>query len=104
MAFELGIDFGCVTFGSRKHRVKAFLVLERNPYDYKKAISDISGTDIFCHKNSPAEIVKVVRNWLKETSHIRCIHGPSRVWSHYNYFMADFYKKRTSEGFSRNDI
>jgi hypothetical protein len=65
MPFEPGIDLGARLFGNTKLEQKKFLILESDPFRYKAAISDLSGSDIAHHKNDPAKVVVVVRNWLK---------------------------------------
>ena len=49
MPFELGIDYGCKTFGAAPLATKCILVLEERRYDYQKCLSDIAGWDIEAH-------------------------------------------------------
>lgn len=46
MPFELGIDFGCRTYGRPRQRCKRTLVLEAKPHRYKASISDLAGADM----------------------------------------------------------
>ncbi|CAN5283455.1 hypothetical protein BH11PSE9_BH11PSE9_16170 [soil metagenome] len=103
MPFELGIDFGCRRFGNPKQRGKRFLVLEAEPYRYRAALSDLSGSDIESHGNEPYRVVGVVRNWLKNVSSIPAA-GPAKIASAFSDFMADNYDRLTAEGFSSADI
>ena len=53
MPFELGLDVGCRLFGRGHWSQKKCLILEAEPYRYRAAISDISGSDIAAHANEP---------------------------------------------------
>jgi len=64
MPFELGIDHGSRLFGSGKLSNKAILILEYYPYDYQKALSDISGWDICSHQGDHLKAVRHVSTWL----------------------------------------
>ena len=78
MPFELGLDFGCRLFGSGIQKGKRCLVLEAEPYRYKAALSDLSGSDIESHGNEPYRVVAVVRNWLKNVSPMQAA-GPAKI-------------------------
>ena len=43
---------------------KKTLVLEKEPYRYQAALSDLSGSDIKNHSDEPIRLVKVVRDWF----------------------------------------
>jgi hypothetical protein len=104
MPFELGIDVGCRLFGSRLRAGKKCLVLEAEPYRYKAAISDLSGSDISFHGNEPDRIVGAVRNWLQNVCELKKPPGPAAIWGAYTDFMAQDYDALTAEGFSPRDI
>lgn len=103
MPFELGIDYGLRKFAENHYREKKFLVLEKDQYDYAKALSDISGVDIKSHNNQPVKIVRVVRNWLTNFIDEK-IHPAAKVWENFNYFMEFFFEEGTKQGFSEDDI
>ena len=103
MPFEMGIDFGCRTFGRGPLRSKRTLVLEADPHRYRTAVSDLSGCDIEAHEDTPLQVVVAVRKWLKNT----CGHnapGPAKIWGDFNDFMASNYDELKAEGFSDADI
>ncbi|MHA1613434.1 MAG: hypothetical protein ACTSYJ_01240 [Candidatus Thorarchaeota archaeon] len=104
MPFELGLDFGCKEYGQEKHCEKKCLVLDKDPYRYQKALSDISGSDISSHSNEPRKLVGVLRNWFIENGSRVTIPSPTVIWDKFNTFMADYYLKRSDEGFSKNDL
>ncbi|NBC16252.1 MAG: hypothetical protein GVY18_02925 [Bacteroidetes bacterium] len=104
MPFELGIDYGCRTFSENHLATKKCLVLETKPYDYMKALSDLSGSDIKNHKDDPAEVVRSVRNWFVETVGLRDISPPKQIWYRFNDFTSDFYDARLEEGYTDEDL
>lgn len=65
MPLELGLDLGCKRFGKPFQTEKVVLVLDVDPYRYQKFISDISGQDIYAHKNSKATLINVIRDWFR---------------------------------------
>ncbi|MGI8883060.1 MAG: hypothetical protein ACR2IA_02315 [Pyrinomonadaceae bacterium] len=103
MPFELGIDYGCRKYATNHHQDKKFLVLEKDRYDYAKAISDLAGVDIKNHNNEPIKIIRITRNWLNGFVE-ESVDAPAVVWEKYNLFMQNFAEKRTEQGFSRDDI
>ena len=62
MPFELGLDFGCRFYGSRRLTTKQCLILEQERYRYQKVLSDISGNDIRAHEAAPKSW-----SWRSET-------------------------------------
>lgn len=103
MPFELGLDFGCRLFGSRLQKGKRCLILEAEPYRYKAALSDLSGSDIENHGNEPYRVVGIVRNWLKNVYPMQAA-GPAKIASAFTDFMAQNYDDLTAKGFSPRDI
>jgi len=104
MPFELGIEYGCRQFSSNYLKEKRCLILEKESYNYIKALSDLSGVDIKSHKNDPSTLVREVRNWFVETVGLRGLKSPTIIWYGFNDFMSDFYVTRQSEGFSDDDL
>lgn len=103
MPFELGIDFGCRTFGRGQLGTKKMLVLEVEPHRYRAAVSDLSGCDIETHDNTPIQVVVAVRKWLKNACGLNAP-GPTRIWGDFNDFMAYNYDQLKVDGFSDVDI
>ena len=104
MPFELGIDYGSRKFAENHFGEKKFLVLEKEKYDYSKALSDFAGADIKNHNDDPRTIIKVVRNWFVETVNLTGVAATSVIWSDFIDFMADFDAERRSNGFEDEDI
>lgn len=103
MPFELGLDFGCRAFGSTAQRTKKCLVLEAEPFRYKAALSDLSGSDIACHHNDPLRVVVEVRNWLKNVCGVEAP-GPTKISGAFIDFMGQNYDALKLKGFSDRDI
>jgi hypothetical protein len=103
MAFELGIDIGCRLFGQGKEKKKKCLILEKERYRIRKALSDLSGADIKNHNNDPENIVRAVRDWFVENG-LKRVTNANAIWQKFNNFMADFYQQRKKEGYRDKDI
>lgn len=103
MPFELGLDLGCRRFKGGRWADKRILVLEKEDFAYRAALSDIAGSDIRVHHNKPTAIVSVVREWLDGQAGLRA-HGPSLIWDRFNEFTAASYDELTNRGFSDGDI
>jgi len=104
MPFELGIDYGSRRFASDHLKNKKFLILEKKPHDYKKALSDFSGVDIKNHGDKPSEVIRSVRDWFVETVKLKGVKGATAIWYRFNDFASDLYKQRKAEGFSDKDL
>jgi hypothetical protein len=104
MPFELGIDYGSRRFASNYLKGKKYLILEKEAFNYRKALSDISGVDIKNHDNKPAKMVQAIRNWFVETVGLSNVAGPTAIWYKFNDFTSDFYTRRQNEGFSDEDL
>ena len=72
-------------------------------YHYKAALSDLPGSDIANHRNNPATVVVVVRNWLKNECKIDAPE-PTLRWDSFNFFMADIYVDLLERGFSKENV
>lgn len=103
MPFELGLEIGCIRYKGGKWAKKKCLILEAEKYRYQAALSDLSNSDIQVHRDEPAEVVRVVRNWLSGQTK-KAVAGPARVWGAFNYFMADNYDRLVREGYSPENI
>jgi len=89
MPFELGIFLAAKKFGREEHGKKKCLILDKSPYRYQNFISDISGQDIEAHDNEPEKAIRIVRDWLRNTSLRRTIPGGHEICRHYRIFIDD---------------
>lgn len=103
MPFELGLDIGNKHYSS-DNKDKKILVLCAEKYDYQKALSDFSGCDIKIHNNLEYDLIKVIREWFKETVGVADIAGPMGIWNRYMDFKADLDFAFKEKGFSEEDL
>ena len=103
MPFELGLDVGCSCFGTGEQLSKRCLILEKEPYRYQIALSDLSSSDIAVHHDEPVRVVAAVRHWLVNDVGID-LPGPSGLFDQFTQFMADNYDDLLSHGFNKTEI
>jgi hypothetical protein len=89
MPLELGMFLGAKRFGESEQKKKICLILDNAPYRYQSFISDIAGQDIQAHKNDDAEVIKIVRNWLRSTSGSVSIPGGKEILRRYRQFESE---------------
>jgi hypothetical protein len=104
MSFELGIDYGSRQHGPEFMRSKKCLILEKEPHDFKIALSDLSGVDIKNHGNKPGEVVRAVRDWFYETVGLRDAPYPNVIWFRFNDFTTSLFEGRLAEGIPEDDV
>ena len=104
LPFELGVDRGAQLFGPTRLRAKCCLMLERNQYDFHRALSDLSGVDIKSHRNRPVQIVRAVREWFVETVGLRRVPTATQLWYRFTEFATSFYDARAADGYSDDDL
>jgi hypothetical protein len=86
MPLELGLFLGCKRFGTAHHKRKSCLVLDRDRYRYQKYISDIAGQDPEAHGNSPEQVIRCVRDWLRTETKDADIPGSGHFVSRFQLF------------------
>ena len=80
-------------------------MLGEKPHDYKKALSDLAGIDAKAHRNNPEKVIFALRNWFIESiCSNKATDSASVIWYKFSDFKDDFYKRRKSEGFSKEDL
>jgi|ERR1041384_3306665 hypothetical protein len=103
--FELGIDYGCRCTAKGPLKRKKFLVLGEKLHDHKKALSDLAGIDASSHMNNPEKVVLALRNWFIESvPSNKTADSATAIWHKFVDFNKDFYARRKSEGFSKEDL
>lgn len=88
MPFELGLFVGAKHYGSKRHKNKSCLILDKIQYQYQKTISDIAGHDIKVHGDNIENIFPVIRDWLRVNSDIQ-IPGSAYIYNRYKKFQID---------------
>jgi len=104
MPFELGMDYGARVFGAAFMHGKRCLILEQNLYDFKKALSDLSGVDIKPHHNEPDEVIRAVRDWFVETVGLRRVETATVIWYRFSDFTTAFFEQMLALGSPEKDI
>lgn len=89
MPLELGIDLGAAKYGDSQLKTKTLLVLDRTRYRYQQFISDISGQDVYAHRRSIRQAVRLVRDWLADESSLPAIPGGNYVYARYRIFRSN---------------
>lgn len=89
MPLELGLFLGCKRFGLPNQSKKRTLILDSEPYRYRKFISDIGGQDIRSQGGDPERAVREVRDWLQATSRRVGLAGGGEIAEHYRRFQRD---------------
>lgn len=90
MPLELGLFIGAKRYGDSVQKKKKFIILDREPYRYQQAISDISGQDISAHQNDPERAISEIRDWLKNVSKRKSIPGGRFVIKRYRTYEQDY--------------
>lgn len=103
MPFELGIDYACRLYRGGHWTEKRILVLEDKRYELKKALSDLSGSDVEPHDNEPVKVCRIVRDWLAQALPADSP-SPSSLWAAFNAFTAENYEILTKADWSPEDI
>ncbi len=103
MPFELGMDFGCRSFGGYPLDQKKILVLEEQKYRYQAAISDLAGNDIEAHEGDYSKAMRKVRNWITSLGGFELL-GASKILGEYDDFHKWYYDRQRAAGFSQEDI
>lgn len=93
MPLELGMFLGAKRFSAdAKQKSKRLIILDREPYRYQQAISDISGQDIECHNGNAESAIRCVRHWLNAVSGRKSIPGANHVIRRYRAYATDLPK------------
>ena len=88
MPLELGIVLGAKFLGTEKQMQKTVLILDKEPYQYQKYLSDIAGQDISFHLDDPQLLTTEIRNWLVAFSDEKIPSG-SIIWERFQLFQGE---------------
>jgi hypothetical protein len=104
IGLEIGLDLGCKSYHpDPAYRAKQLLILEGERYSYQKAISDLAGSDVRSHNNSPERLIEEVRAWLASLVEWD-LPGPNTIWYEYNAFNMALVDEFTANGFTQVQI
>lgn len=85
MPFECGVFYGALRYGALAQRRKRFLLLDKEPYQYQKTMSDAAGLDPRAHGNDPEVLIACIRDFLADRLDPKPI-GPTRIFALYSEF------------------
>jgi hypothetical protein len=85
MPFECGVFYGARRFGPKAQARKRFLLLDKEPFQYQKTMSDAAGLDPRAHANDPEKLIGCVRDFLAEGLDPKPM-GPTRISALYSEF------------------
>jgi hypothetical protein len=85
MPFECGVFYGARRFGAKAQARKRFLLLDKEPFQYQKTMSDAAGLDPRAHANDPEKLIACVRDFLAEGLDPKPM-GPTRISALYSEF------------------
>lgn len=103
MPLELGIFLGAKRYGEADQKSKRLLILDVEPYRYRRFISDLAGIDIHQHGADPIVALKETRNWLATVSR-RQLPSADRVARLYLQFTDELPAIATALEFDPADI
>jgi hypothetical protein len=86
MPFECGVFYGARRFGAQAQRRKRFLLLDQEPFQYQKTMSDVAGLDPRAHGNDPEKLIACIRDFLAEGLDPMPM-GPTRISALYREFL-----------------
>jgi len=102
MPFELGLDLGYRKSNVQNGAQKKFLIFEAEPYDLKKALSDIAGQDVAFHRGNFQLVMKSVRDFLRVEAEVQ-LPGAAKLESDYATFQGWMTEKKIHEGHSEHE-
>ena len=92
MPFELGIEIGIRACNADKFDRKKCLVLDSGKYRYRRAISDLSGSDIASYGEhsamQPENLVRALRDWFTRAINPKQ-RSSAKIWAEFNEFVYD---------------
>jgi hypothetical protein len=102
MPFELGLDMGRRRGPDNQKADKKFVVFELMPYELKRCLSDLNGTDVQFHRNDIQQVLKKVRDFLRVEAG-RVLPGPSELDGQYYTFLGWMTEKKIAEGHTEDE-
>jgi hypothetical protein len=88
MPLELGLFLGAKKYGGPRHRLKSCIIFDREPYRFRRHISDIAGQDIHSHGGDVRTLVTELATWLRAQSHDPNVPGGVAIADEFRAFTA----------------
>lgn len=86
MPFEMGLFLGAKRFGSKRHKSKILIIMDKEEHRYQQYISDISGQDIKSHGNNPEKLIKCLRDVFNAMHNNGSLAGAKDITCNYRKF------------------
>jgi hypothetical protein len=102
MPFELGMDMGWRRAPDVQSNDKKFLIFEKEPYELKRSLSDLAGTDIAWHNGDYQRVIRALRDFLVVEAQA-ALPGPTLLESEYQDFLGWMTEKKVSEGHTEDE-
>ena len=102
MPFELGLDMGRRRAPDPETDDKKFIIFEREQYELKRCLSDLSGVDVDHHRNDYRIAIRKLRNFLLVEAGCP-MPGPSALEGEYYTWQAWMTEKKIFEGHSEDE-
>lgn len=102
MPFELGLDMGRRRAPDLETSDKKFLIFELEPYELKRCLSDISGTDVAFHRNDFQLVLKKLRDFLRVEAGCK-LPGAVALADQYTDFLGWMTEKKIHEGHTEEE-
>ena len=104
MPFEIGLDYGCRSYGKPIHKKRRALILAEKRYGYQRALSDLAGVDIASHNSEEIQLIRKVRNWIRGNLSKRNLKSGKVIWDYYMEFLGHFGMTMEDLDFSKEDL
>lgn len=102
MPFELGLDMGRRRAPDQETNDKKFLIFEKDPYELKRCLSDISGVDVAFHREDYQLVIKKLRDFLRVEAGCE-LPGATALEDEYAIFQGWMTEKKISEGHTEQE-
>lgn len=102
MPFELGMDMGRRRAPDEDTNDKKFLVFEKHPYELKRCLSDLAGTDVAFHRGDFQRVIQGTRDFFRVEAEAT-LPGPTKIADEYADFLGWMTEKKISEGHTEDE-
>jgi hypothetical protein len=89
MPFELGLAMGAKRFGGPSRRRDLIKVMVEEPYRLPAYLSDLGGNDPTAHHAEPANVIRIVRNFLHRAPKGGMLAGPAKLARDFSRFRTE---------------
>ncbi len=102
MPFELGLDMGRRKAPDPETADKRYIIFEDKPYELKRCLSDLAGTDVAYHKRDFRKVIKCLRDFFRVEAGC-ALPGPTALENEYYDFQGWMVEKKINEGHTEEE-